>query len=284
MTALHRDRRQAEQALDAAFGELELVEDLMSLYRPHSQLCRVNREGVLDRPHPYLFAILGYAQSLSEQTKGAFDVTVQPLWELYQQARNRGELPGEAQLAATRSRVDWRRLEVSPDRIVLRDGASITLNGVAQGFAADRAMAALRDHGVEHALVDTGEIGSLGQKQGGEAWMVGIQHPREPDAYVSLAELTGRCLATSGDYETTFTPDFCHHHLFDPRTGRSPEELASVTIAARTALEADGLSTAVFVLGPEAGAALVLATPGADALLVLKNGRTLATEGFPSQA
>jgi thiamine biosynthesis lipoprotein len=89
---------------------------------------------------------------------------------------------------------------------------------------------------------------------------------------------------SSGDYATTFSPDFRNHHLFDPRTGRSPEEPASVTIAATTAMEADALSTAVFVLGPERGADLVRRTPGADALLVLKDGAILATDGFPLAA
>jgi thiamine biosynthesis lipoprotein len=93
--------------------------------------------------------------------------------------------------------------------------------------------------------------------------------------------LQGRCLATSGDYATAFSDDFRLNHLFDPRTGRSPESLASVSIAAPTGMAADALSTAVFVLGPRRGLALVDSTPGADALFVLKNGRMLKTEGFP---
>jgi thiamine biosynthesis lipoprotein len=206
---------------------------------------------------------------------------VQPVWSVYQKAAQRGELPGEAELAAARAKVDWRQLTVRPERLTLREGAQITLNGVAQGFAADCAVRALKSHGVEHALVDTGELGALGRKEHGEQWTVGIQHPRVPDAYISLAKLEGRFLATSGDYATAFSPDFRHHHLLDPRTGRSPEELASVTIAASSAIEADGLSTAVFVLGPERGADLVRGTPGADAFLVLKDGSTLATDGFP---
>lgn len=281
MTALHRDRRTAELALEAAFAELELVEAVMSLYRPQSQLCRLNREGRLADPHPYLVQVLQYARRMSEQTAGALDVTVQPLWEAYYQARQRGELPREAEIAAARRRVGWRRVEVSSERIVLHEGAAITLNGVAQGFAADRALAALRAHGVEHALVNTGELGALGCNVGRGVWTVGVQHPRRSDAYLSLAKLADRCLATSGDYATTFSDDFRRHHLFDPRTGECPQELASVTIAAPLALVADALSTAVFVLGPEAGAALVGRTPGADALLVLKDGRILATENFP---
>ena len=137
-------------------------------------------------------------------------------------------------------------------------------------------------HGIRHALVNTGELASEGQKAGGEPWTVGIQHPRREDAYVWLAKLRGRCLATSGDYATHFSDDYRYNHLFDPSTGRSPEFFASVSIAAPTATLADALSTAVFVLGAEQGLKLVRAMPGVDALFVFKSGRVFATEGFPA--
>jgi thiamine biosynthesis lipoprotein len=266
-------------------AELRLVESVMSLYRPQSQLCRLNRDGVLDAPHPYLVEVLRRAQAMSAQTGGAFDVTVQPLWLLYAEAQKTGRPTESAALDKAVQRVDWRRVEISAAKIRLHgDGTAVTLNGIAQGFAADRAMAALRRHGVEHALADTGEIASLGHKAGGEPWTAGIQHPRRQDAYVWLAKLRGRCLATSGDYASSFSADFRHHHIFDPRTGRSPAEFASVSVAAATAAQADAISTAVFVLGHAKGLELVRSMPGADALLVFKDGRTLATEGFPTDA
>ena len=282
IVALHSDRRVAEAAIDDAFAELELVEEVMSLYRPHSHLCLLNRDGRLDDPHPYLLEVLRYAGETSLRSGGAFDVTVQPLWSLYSSARKRGRLPDDAEVAAARRSVDWRRVEVSDRCVRLRgEGTAITLNGIAQGFASDRAAAALEARGVAHALIDTGEVNSLGAGDRPDGWNVGIQHPREADAYLYMAQLQGRCLATSGDYATTFSDDFRANHLFDPRTGRSPESLASVSIAAPTGMAADALSTAVFVLGPRRGLALVDSTPGADALFVLKNGRMLKTEGFP---
>jgi FAD:protein FMN transferase len=272
----------AQRALDAAFGELETVEQVMSLYRPESQICRLNRNGELHDPHPYLVEVLRTAMATSQQTGGAFDITVQPLWELYSAAKKQGRLPGESELAAARAKVDWRRVALAPDRVCLQgQGTAITLNGLAQGFAADRALAVLREHGVEQALVNAGEIGTRGSKPTGEPWKVGIQHPREEDAYVSVAGLRDRCLSTSGDYETTFTDDFRKNHIFDPRTGDSPLELASVSIVAPSALEADALSTAAMVLGVDRALELASRLPGVDALLVTKTGRTLATRGFP---
>jgi FAD:protein FMN transferase len=160
-------------------------------------------------------------------------------------------------------------------------GMGITLNGIAQGFAADRAMGAIKGCGVRHALVNAGEIASLGRKAGGELWSVGIQHPRVADAYLGLAQLEGRCMSTSGDYETTFSVDKAYNHIFEPWSGRSPEAFSSVTVVAPSATEADALSTAIFVLGMEKGMELVRASAGVDVLLVGKDGREMASGGFP---
>jgi thiamine biosynthesis lipoprotein len=228
-------------------------------------------------------AVLRHAQFTSRRTGGAFDVTVQPLWQVYAEAQHAGCLPDAAAVEAARQKVDWRRVLISPERVELcGKGTLVTLNGIAQGFAADCVMAVLRRHGIRHALVNTGEIGTLGRRNDGQQWTVGIQHPRSRDAYIALARLEGRFMATSGDYETTLSEDRVYNHIFDPASGRSPQAFSSVTVIANRGTEADALSTAVFVLGQEKGLRLIENTPGAEALLVLKNGRTLSTSGFPS--
>lgn len=284
MVVLHEDKAVAEKALDAAFGELTLVDQLLSIYRPDSQVGRLNRDGSFAGPHPYLVEVLKKSTEISELSGGAFDVTVQPLWQLYACEKAAGRVPDASAVEKARQRVDWRRLEVSQDLVRLKGpDMAVTLNGIAQGFAGDKVLAALRSHGVQHALVDTGEIGALGRKSDGGAWTVGIQHPRRDDAYLGLAKLEGACLATSGDYVTSFTPDRAHHHIFDPATGHSPAEFSSVTVLAPTGTEADGLSTAIFVLGVAKGFALLERFPGAEALAVRKDGEVLATRGFPRQ-
>jgi thiamine biosynthesis lipoprotein len=284
VTALHPRQAVAEQAVAEAIAAVASLEDLLSLYRPESQLCRLNRDGVLRNPHPDLVEVLRNAEAMSRRTGGAFDVTVQPLWRLYAAAGREGGEPEARDIEAARRKVDWRRVAVTERQIEFfgRD-AEVTLNGIAQGFAADRAMAVLQRCGVRNALVNTGEIGTLDGKSPGEDWTVGIRHPRDTETHVGLARLSGRCLATSGDYATAFSEDYRLNHVFDPRTGRSPEAFSSVTVAAPTACRADALSTAVFVLGPERGLQLVRATPGADVLLIFKDGRTLATQGFPGE-
>ncbi len=285
MTALHESPEVAHRAIDAAFAELDLIEDVMSLYRTHSQLCRLNREGVLDRPHPHLVTVLRRAAEISERTGGAFDVTVQPLWELYATAAREGGLPDPAAIEQVRRRVDWRRVEITSRRIRLRGaGTAVTLNGIAQGFATDRAAAVLERYGIEHALIDAGEIRPLGTKSDDRAWTIGIQHPRVADAYAELVRLDGRAVSTSGDYATSFSADRRHHHIVDPHTGMSPTAFSSVSVVTPTCMDADALSTACFVLGLERSVALIDRTPRADALFILKDGRTRTTKHFPSEA
>lgn len=285
MTVLGTDAAHANRALDAAFGELETVERVMSLYRPESQISVLNRERVLHQPHPYLVEVLTASAEASRLSNGAFDISVQPLWDVFATAQRQGQLPSEDEVAKARQTIDWHAVEVTTERVrLLAPVQAITLNGVAQGFAADRAVAALRAHGIKHALVNAGEIGSLGNKPNGDPWKVGVQHPRQREAFAALAALSGRCLSTSGDYETTFSADFSKNHIFDPRTGQSPSELASVSIAAPTAMQADLLSTTAMVLGPERSLELIAQLPNVDALLILKNGRTLQTRGFASDA
>ncbi len=282
MLVMHEDEDIARKALDAAFGELETVESVMSIYRPESQISKLNRDGVFNNPHPYFVDCLKAALKLSKRSEGAFDVTVQPLWELYMAAKKKNALPGDAEIEAARKKIDWTKIEYSDSKIQVGAGQAITFNGIAQGYAADRCADALKKFGIQHALVNTGEIRAMGNKPDATPapWTVGIQHPRKPDAYIGMARLDGLCLATSGDYATTFSDDFVYNHIFDPATGRSPLVFSSVTVVTNRAIDADGLSSAVCVAGLERGLKLISDTP-AEGLLVFKDGKTYTTKNFP---
>lgn len=272
ISVVHGDPGQAERAIDAALREIRAIESVFSLYRGDSQLVELNRTGRLGSPHPMLVEVLARAQSLSATTHGAFDVTVQPLWQLWSRGAAAGRLPVAAEIDAARRRTGWRRLQVARDEIALRgDGMSVTLNGIAQGYAGDRVMAVLGGFGIAHALIDTGELGALGSNGGGRPWSIGVRSPRPPMELLGTLATASGFVATSGDYETAFSADLAHHHILDPRTGDSPTELSSVTVVAPTGLLADGLSTAAFVLGAKAGRALV-ERHGARALFVRKDG------------
>lgn len=282
ITAFHADQATADAAINQAFAAIEQVEQVMSLYRPDSQLSQLNRDGALANPDPRLVQVLERAAELSAQSEGAFDVTVQPLWAAYENAAAHGTLPTDDAIATALLRVDWHKISVALDAISFaQPGMAITLNGIAQGLAADAASQALRDHGIAHALIDSGEIGTVGPPALRDHWTIAIKDPRDPVNMLGIASLADRCLATSGDYETTFSANFSQHHLLDPRTGHSPTDLASVSIVAPTALEADALSTAVFLMGPERGRALVETLPHVDALFVDKAHRLSRTAQFP---
>lgn len=277
----HRDQNVAMRAIDAALAAAKQVDHLMSLHRDDSQIMRLNRTGMLMAPDPHVLAVLGYCQTLSRLTRGAFDITVQPLWNAYAQAARMGGLPDAETRRQALQSTGWRRIEISADRISIAPGMAITLNGVAQGYAVDLARTALAAHGIDHALIDTGEFGTRGARSARSSWTVGVRHPRDAQALVGAVPMDGRCLATSGDYETFFTPDYLHHHIFDPATGDSPGELASVSVLAPTGLEADGLSTACMVLGRQRVIAELASIPGVDVLLVDKRGEIWRSAGFP---
>lgn len=279
----HGDAAQAGRAIDAALAAVRMVDGLMSIHQPDSQVFRLNRDKVLHAPDPHLRTVLGHAGALSRLTQGAFDITVQPLWNAFQQAAGSGAgLPSGAERLRARGLVGWTGVQVGPGRVVLaRPGMAVTLNGLAQGYAADLALAALRGHGIRHALVDTGEFGVLG-RAADRPWTIGIRDPRREDALAASLALDGRCVATSGDYACAFTPDCRHHHIFDPATGDSPTELASVTVLAPTGLEADGLSTAFMVMGARRAHSLAAHLPGVDLLVIGKDGTRWKSSGFPA--
>jgi FAD:protein FMN transferase len=276
----HADSGLAERALDAAVETIRHVETQMSLFRSDSALSRLNREGVLLRPHPDLVQVLQLAQSVSARSQGAFDVTVQPLWTAFEQAASRQALPSPEAVKAARAAVGWQHLTVSHDAIRLgRPGMGVTLNGIAQGFAADLVRTHFQASGVQHALVNAGEWTALGQPDTARPWLLGLQDPRDAQALIARLALDGRSIAVSADNECSFSADRVHHHIFDPHTGYSPADLACVAVAAPSCALADALTKVMFVAGRED--ALRLAQEwGVDVLVVDKQGHWQATAGL----
>ena len=278
------NRHEASVGARAAFDAIREVENSMSLFREESELCRLNREGSIRRPSVPFLKVLDFALGLSRVSGGKFDPTVQSFWALYHLCSRLGREPRLDEIEKARQAVDWRGVERRGDDVFYRiKGLRMTFNGLAQGYALDRAREGLRSEGIMAAFIDSGEIGGIGTKPGeaGRSWRVGLQHPRDPKALTGAIELGQRCLATSGDYATRFRGLKDRHHLFDPATGASPNSLWSVSVLADSGLEADGLSTALFVLGPERGLELLKSFPRADAYFVRSDGRVVASTGFP---
>ena len=282
VSLIHDDADQAGAAIADALDQATRVDRLMSIYNPASQVFQLNRDGVLERPHAHLLDVLRQANALSELTRGAFDITVQPLWQAFRATANGQALPTHQQHVQARSRVGWRGVVIDDGTVSLRKkAAAITLNGLAQGYAADMAMAAVRARGIGNALLDTGEFSAHGNNGALQPWTLGVPDPRDLDALAAVFKVDGRCVATSGDYASAFTPDFVHHHILDPATGNSPHELASVTVLAPSAMLADGLSTAFMVMGARKAHAMAMRLVDVDVMTINKRGVVWKSPAFP---
>ncbi len=214
---------------------------------PNSALSRLNREGALDAPPFELVDCLGIAGLVHAATGGAFDPTVQPLWVAYATAFAAGRAPTPGALAEARDRLGWDRVEVTSARIAFRrPGMALTLNGIAQGYIADRVARLLEGEGLGDILIDTGELRALGGQPDGTAWPV---HLARGGSY----PLRDRALATSAPLGTAFDKEGRVGHILDPRTGRpATASQPSITVAAPSAALADALSTGLCLLDGDA--------------------------------
>lgn len=283
LRAGHAEATRVDVALDATVALLQRLEAQLSLFRPDSALCRLNRDGRLDAPDPALVQLLQLAQQVARRSGGAFDVTLQPLWACWRDARAQGRKPTPAEIDVARARVGWQALQVSPQRVqLLQPGMALTLNGIAQGFAADAVRALLQQYGIAHALLDTGEWAPLGLSPDGSPWRLGLASPRDSARVLARLRADGRGVAVSTDAQLRFGPDPADdrdHHILDPRTGRSPTQLSAVAVAApRTAL-ADALTKVMF-MGSAAQALATARRWGVDVIVVDKAGRMQASGGW----
>ena len=277
----HPDPAEADRLIALCLEEVARLERVFSLYRADSAVARLNRDGALDAPPVDLVRLLSECTDFSRRTDGAFDPTVQPLWQLYAGhfARPGADPAGppSAAVRAARELVDHRRLRVGPDRIAFAGrGMAVTLNGIAQGYVTDRVSERLRAEGMTDVLVDLGEIRALGHHPSGRPWTVGLADPVTEGRNAATLEIAERAVATSGGYGTLFDPAGRFTHLFDPATGRCAQGWLAVTVLAPDATTADALSTALSV-APETRAAGILDRfPGTAARLTRRDGSVLA--------
>jgi thiamine biosynthesis lipoprotein len=270
------DEAAAGRAARAAFARIAQLDRIMSDYRPASelmQLCaRAGGEPV--RVSDDLFAVLARAQELARRADGAFDVTVGPVVRLWRKARQAKQLPDPDELARARALVGYRhvRLDEKARTVQLaKAGMQLDLGGIAKGYAADAALAVLAGHGLSRALVAAGgDVAVSGPPPDAAGWTVGIaplEDPNRPPTRSLL--LRDAAVSTSGDaYQYVEIDGKRYSHIVDPRTGLGLTGRSSVTVVARTGMTSDSLATAVSVLGPERGLALVEATAGAAAMIV----------------
>jgi FAD:protein FMN transferase len=276
----HPRQVQVRHVMALCAAEIERLERIFALYRDDSEVARVNRDGRIARPSNDLLLVLSACERLSVLSDGAFDVTVQPLWELY--ARHffgdptpPPEGPEPRAVAAARSLVNWKEIAFSGKQVALqRPGMGLTLNGIAQGYVTDRIVDILRDNGFDRLLCDFGksEIAVIGRHADNRPWRVGLADPQQPERFASVLDLLQGALCTSGGYGTKFEPTGKYHHLFNTATGASANNYVAASVFAPSAMVADALSTALYVTPPRRTRDLLANYPGATALMTLPGG------------
>jgi FAD:protein FMN transferase len=247
----HPDEAAARALLQRCADEVERLERIFSLYRSDSALVALNMQGRLDMPPLDLVRLLAEAGNFSRLTDGAFDVTVQPLWERY--AAHDWSDAGAAlpEVDDLLPLIDWQAIEVEPRLVAFaREGMAVTLNGIAQGYITDRIVELLRDAGCRSVLADLGEIRGLGPPPDGMPWRVGLPGWKTQ----RRLEFANGAVATSSAAGTTFEPSGAANHLFDPHTGRCAAVGSGVSVAAPNAVTADAASTALAILSDRAPA------------------------------
>jgi thiamine biosynthesis lipoprotein len=272
----HTDAALARRAILKMRGEIARYERIFSLYDPASEICRLNAAGALAQPSPELRSLIEESQHFSALSDGAFDISVQPLWRLYE-AHFWSHTDIQKDIVArgrevAQSLVDFRCIDTGSARIAFaRAGMGITLNSVGQGAITDAIADMLRNDGFASAVVDLGEFRAIGRHPDGHPWRIGISNG-PIDGPARMVELEDMALAVSGGYGTTFEPTGRFHHIFDPHTGASANSLVDAAVIGPRATTANGLATAICVAGEARAAALLAAYPGTRAMLTRPDG------------
>jgi FAD:protein FMN transferase len=281
----HEDSATGEAALDAVMEEMHRIDRAMSPFKPESELSRINREAA-EAPVPIsveMFELLERSVEFSKLSGGAFDITFAGVGCMFDY-RN-GVKPTEEEITTALPSVNYRHIRLERRQRTIqfaRGGVRIDLGGIAKGYAVDNCVALLKERGVNEALVVAGGDSRVLGDRRGRPWMIGIRDPRRKGAMVAMMPLVDAAVSTSGDYERYFVEanGVRHHHILDPRTGKSAMGARSVTIIGPDATTTEGISKSVFIMGPERGIRFVESLPGIDAVIIDADGDMHTTAGL----
>lgn len=279
----------AEESITAVIAEIARIETILSRFLPDSDISRVNRSAGLrsERISLEAYAVLSKAAAFSRACPGCFDVTIEPLVNLWQTARETASRPEAFDIQQVLPLVNYRDLILDPWEMTaeLRNaGQSIDLGGIGKGFAGDSILEVYKAFGIPSAYSNLGgNVVTLGAKPDGSPWHIGIQHPRQENRLIGSVAVINQSVVTSGDYQRFYTDQQgkrCHH-ILNPTTGYPAEAgLLSVSIVSENSLAADALSTAMFVAGMEKGLEFLRSFPQTGAILVRSDLNVYVTSGL----
>ncbi len=275
--------QRAAAAFRAAFDRISQLDATLSDYKPDSELNRISRTAI-GRPVEVsldLFRVLAASQQLARETGGAFDVTLGPVTRLWRQARKENRLPDDAELREASGRCGYRKLHLDPAGMTVtldQSGMQLDAGGIAKGYAAGEALLVLTQLGIRRALVAaSGDLAIGDPPPGQHGWRIGIDSlGRAETGPTRVLELSNAAVSTSGDAEQHLdSGGERYSHIIDPETGMGLTRPIAVTIVAGHGMDADGLATAVSVMGPDRGMDFIERQSGVAALLVTGGGNTV---------
>ncbi|MBI4514801.1 MAG: FAD:protein FMN transferase [Deltaproteobacteria bacterium] len=288
LTVAIDDEAVAERAIASGFAEVSRLDQLLSNYKSTSDLSRLNAQAGTGPVSvaPELFEVTRAAVQIATRSGGAFNPLLQPvikLWGIPEHPR----VPSAAELEALRPLTDLRGLVLSEDQRTIalaQPGMALGLGGVGKGYTADRVAEVLEQSGARGGVAAIGgDIRVFGKHPDDRPWRIAVRPPQADTPPLAVVELSRGAVSTSGDYERYFEVDGVrYHHIIDPRSLMPAQGAASVTVLAPTATEADGLATAVLVMSPAEGVALVERSAHSAALILDQDRRRLASSRWPA--
>jgi len=271
ITVVHPDVSEGISAVRAAFDEVHRIHDLMTVHKQSSEVGVLNREGYYEGVSDDTRHVIQRANSFSERMEGAFDITVLPVLELWEENFCKSKIPTDSEISQRLELVNYRNILIEDKNISFRKrGMGITLAGVAKGYAVDKAIEALSRGNIRHALVNAGgDIRVIGGKDENIPWRIAIRDPRNKTRIVTAVELYDQAIATSGTYRRSFSD------IINPKVGRPAQGVLSSTVITEKAMDADMLATCMFILEAEKGIELIGELDGVKTFVIRNDGTIL---------
>lgn len=272
-----------EQAIEDAFAVIGKIEALMSTYKDDSEVSILNRQGEKE-VSPETLEVIKEALKFSQITGGAFDITVEPLINLWKKAAEDEIIPTMQDINEVLPLVNYRNIIVEGNLIrFAKEGMQIDLGGVAKGYAVDKAIEVLKKRGIRRALVNAGgDLYALGEGPKKGEWLIGVQHPEEEDQVYAQIMVKDKAVTTSGSYRRySIIQGERFSHIINPETGWTVQDVPiSVTIVAADTTTADALATGIFVLGPNKGMELINSLPEVEGMIISEGMEVIVSQGW----
>ena len=274
-----KNEKKVDDAISKAFAEVKRIDELFTTFNDQSPVWKINNstDTVID-VDPEIYNIIVLCDSITKLSDGSFDVSLDNLTKAWGFYTDDPHLPSKEAIDSALLFSGWEKIRLlDRDQIEKIEHVGLNFGAIAKGYAVDKAIDVLKRSGVAQALVNAGgEISVIGND-----WIVGIQHPREINSIIKKIKFDGYTVATSGDYEQYFELEgIRYHHILDPKTGYSSRGLQSVTIINKSNTFADGLATAVFVMGKEKGMKLIESLNDTEGMIIDSTGKIFYSSGF----